>query len=286
MDTTQLTVLGSGTMGRGIAQAAAVANIVVSLRDVNNELLTKGIDAIAKSLQRAVDKDKITPEEKQASLDRIVGRTDMEEAIGESHFIIEAIPEDVELKKQVFSEVSRLCSTKTILATNTSTLSITEIASQVENPERVIGVHFFNPVPVMELVELTKGTFTSDRTLTVARLLVEKMGKKSVLVKESPGFIVNRILIPMINEAAFILMEGISSAEDIDKAMQLGANHPIGPLALGDLVGLDVCLKIMETLYQEFGDTKYRPCPLLRKMLRAGFLGRKSGKGFYNYRSR
>lgn len=284
MDIKRICVLGAGTMGSGIAQAAATAGFSVALRDINAAVIEKGIGAITGNLQRNVDKGRITPQEKGAILKRIIGTAELKEALKEAEYVIEAATEDMNIKKSVFRELDRMCLPEIILATNTSGLSITEIASAVRNPERVIGVHFFNPVPLMNLVELIKGACTSEGVLAVSRTLVEKMGKTPVEVREAPGFIVNRMLIPMINEAVCILMEGIASKEDIDQAMKLGANHPLGPLALGDLVGLDVCLKIMETLYREFGDPKYRPCPLLTKMVRAGLLGKKSGRGFYDYR--
>lgn len=283
MDIKRICILGAGTMGSGIAQAAATAGIFVILRDIKDDIINRGISTITKYLQKSVDKDKITLQEKEAILRRIVGVVDLKEAIKDVGFIIEAATEDISIKKSIFKELDQVCSAETILATNTSCLSITEIASVVRNPERVIGVHFFNPAPIMNLVELIKGACTSDEVLAASKSLVEKMGKTPVEVREAPGFIVNRILIPMINEAVYILMEGIASKEDIDQAMMLGANHPIGPLALGDMIGLDVCLKIMDTLYREFGDPKYRPCPLLTKMVRAGLLGKKSGMGFYDY---
>jgi 3-hydroxybutyryl-CoA dehydrogenase len=216
-------------------------------------------------------------------LARIQGTVDLAAAVKGAEIVIEAVIENMELKKRVYQELDPLCVPGTILASNTSGLSITEIASVTKRPDRVIGMHFFNPVPVMKLVEIIRGQSTGEETFQVVRALAEKMGKTPIAINEAPGFAVNRILVPMMNEAIFVLQEGIASAEDIDKGMLLGANHPIGPLALADLVGLDTLLMVQENLYQEFGDSKYRPCPLLRKMVRAGHLGRKSGRGFYEY---
>jgi 3-hydroxybutyryl-CoA dehydrogenase len=216
-------------------------------------------------------------------MDRIKGTTDMQKAAREADFVIEAVLEVMEVKKEVFAELDAICKPGAILASNTSGLSITEIASVTGRPDKVVGVHFFNPAPVMQLVELIRGYLTSDDTLAITKSLVEKLGKTPIEVKEAPGFAVNRILCPMINEAIFVYAEGVARAEDIDQAMVLGANHPMGPLALADLVGLDTLLAVLEGLHQELGEDKYRPAPLLRKMVRAGYFGRKSGKGFYNY---
>ncbi|QNB48394.1 3-hydroxybutyryl-CoA dehydrogenase [Thermanaerosceptrum fracticalcis] len=278
----KIMVLGAGTMGSGIAQAAATAGFSVLLCDVAEEAVVHGFHVIEKNLSNAVKKGKLDEYEKKRILALIATTTEKSRAV-EVDLVIEAIVENIDVKKKVLAELDEICPSHTILASNTSALSITEIARATKRPHQVIGMHFFNPVPVMKLVEVIRGEDASDETVEVIKELAEKMGKQPVDVKEAPGFIVNRILIPMINEAAFLLMEGVSSADDIDTAMKLGANHPIGPLALGDLVGLDVCLAIMETLYNETGDSKYRPCPLLRKKVRAGHLGRKSGQGFFVY---
>ncbi len=275
-------VLGAGTMGSGIAQVIAQAGFKVILRDIKDSYVERGIETIRKNLSRSVKKGRMTEKESEEIANRVKGTSELSE-LTEVDLVIEAINEDMELKKRVFKELDQICSENVILATNTSALSITEVATVTDRPDRVIGVHFFNPVPVMKLVELIRSITTSEETFKKVEELVKRLGKKPVQVNEAPGFIVNRVLIPMINEAAFILNEGVARAEDIDTAMKLGANHPIGPLALADLIGLDVCLAIMETLYQEFADSKYRPCPLLRKKVRAGQLGRKTGKGFYQY---
>ena len=285
MSIKQITILGAGTMGAGIAHAAALAGIDVILRDIKGEFIERGIANITKYLQKAVDKEKISADQMKATLDRITAETDLKEAIKGSLLIIEAVPERMDLKKEIFAELSDICAEDIILASNTSSLSVKEISSVVKNPQRVIGVHFFNPVPVLKLVELIRGESTSDEVYLTAEEFVKKIGKTPVKVNEAPGFVVNRILIPMINEAAYILQEGVASAEDIDEAMKLGANHPIGPLALGDLVGLDICLNIMEIMHKEFNDDKYRSCPLLTKMVKEKRLGRKTGKGFYDYDS-
>lgn len=278
-----LTVIGAGTMGCGIAQVAAAAGMSVTLVDINEDVVKKGLSAIARNLEKDAAKERTTAEEKDAILSRIVPCGSLEGSVRSAGFIIEAAVEDMPVKRSIFGQLGDVCPAEIVLATNTSSLSVTEIAMGAKHPERVIGLHFFNPAPVMKLVEIIRGAATSDETLSAARSLAERLGKTPVEVNEAPGFIVNRILIPMINEAAYILMEGVASKEDIDQAMKLGANHPMGPLALGDLIGLDVCLNIMEVLLTEFGDPKYRPCPLLRKMVRAGRLGRKSGAGFYEY---
>jgi len=286
MDIKKITILGAGTMGSGIAQAAATAGVTVSLRDISEEFVAKGIKTITKYLQSAVDKEKISAQEKDDILSRIIGTTDLKAAVKDAQIVIEAATENMEIKKKIFQELESLCSPETILATNTSALSITEIASALKDPARVLGMHFFNPAPIMNLVELVRGALTADDVFSVAREFVKQLGKTPVEVAEAPGFIVNRLLIPMINEAIFLLMEGIASKEDIDEAMKLGANHPIGPLKLADLIGLDVCLEVMKTLHKEFGDSKYRPCPLLSKMVRGGLLGRKTKMGFFDYRTK
>ena len=275
-------VLGAGTMGAGIVQAFAQKGYEVIVRDIKQEFVDRGIAGIEKSLTRLVSKEKITEEAKNDILSRISGTVDMEMA-KDCDLVIEAAVENMEIKKSIFSELDKICKPETILASNTSSLSITEVASATNRPDKVIGMHFFNPAPVMKLVEIINGMATSKETFDAVKEVSENIGKSPVEVAEAPGFVVNRILIPMINEAAGILAEGIASEEDIDTAMKLGANHPMGPLALGDLIGLDVCLAIMDVLYKETGDSKYRAHSLLRKYVRAGWLGRKSGRGFHNY---
>ena len=275
-------VLGAGTMGAGIVQAFAQKGYEVIVRDIKDEFVERGLAGINKSLSKLVSKGKMTDETKEDILSRISGTTDMNLA-ADCDLVIEAAIENMKIKKEIFAELDKICKPETILASNTSSLSITEIASATGRPEKVIGMHFFNPAPVMKLVEIIRGMATSQETFDAVKELSLAIGKEPVEVAEAPGFVVNRILIPMINEASFILQEGIASVEDIDTAMKFGANHPMGPLALGDLIGLDVCLAIMDVLYNETGDTKYRASSTLRKYVRAGWLGRKTGRGFYNY---
>lgn len=275
-------VLGAGTMGAGIVQVMAQAGLSVVMCDVEEQFLQRGMATIEKNLERMVAKDKLTEDEKRALQARIRPTLDKSDG-ADAELVVEAIVENLEAKIAVFKELDNIVNKNAIFASNTSALSISTLASATSRPEKVIGMHFFNPVQVMQLVEVIKGAATAEETVSSITSLVKQLGKTPVTLNEAPGFIVNRMLVPMINEAAYVLMEGVASVEDIDTAMKLGANHPIGPLALADMIGIDICLAVMETLYREFGDSKYRPCPLLRKLVRAGYLGRKTGRGFYNY---
>ena len=279
-----VSIIGSGTMGNGIAHVFALGGFDVQLVDVNPDALRKASATIRANLDRQVRKEIISPEEMESAFARIATSSNLLDAVGEADLAIEAATENVELKSQIFRDLDSSAPAKTILASNTSSISITRLAAETRRPERVIGMHFFNPVPVMKLVEIVRGLETSDETFGTIEDLAKKLGKTPVEVSDYAGFVSNRILMPMINEAVFCLMEGVASAEDIDVVMKLGMNHPMGPLTLADFIGLDVCLSIMEVLHEELGDSKYRPCPLLRKMVAAGRLGRKTGRGFFEYR--
>lgn len=282
MEIKTIGVIGAGTMGSGIAQIAAEAGHNVIMRDIEEQFVQRGLAAVEKNLGRAVEKGRKNQADADAVRGRISGTTGLD-ALNDADFVIEAVVENMALKKELYAELDRICKKETVLASNTSGLSITEMASATKRPQKIVGMHFFNPVPVMRLVEVIRGFDTADETFELTMELARRLGKEPIAVNEAPLFAVNRILVPMLNEAAFVLMEGVATAEDIDRGMMLGANHPIGPLALADMVGLDVLLMVMETLYHETGDSKYRPCPLIRKLVRAGHYGRKSGRGFYNY---
>ncbi|WP_290633373.1 3-hydroxybutyryl-CoA dehydrogenase [Aquisalimonas sp.] len=275
-------VIGAGTMGNGIAQAFAVSGFSVKMSDIGQEQVDRGRKAIEKSLDRLVSKDKLSVADHGAALERVEGVVGLD-GLADCDFIVEAATEREELKLDIFRKLSDLVSAETVLASNTSSISLTRIAAATANPERVIGMHFFNPVPVMKLVEVVRALQTSDAVFEQVESLTRQLGKEPVAVKDSPGFAVNRILVPMINEACFACAEGIAAPEDIDKVMQMGANHPMGPLALADLIGLDTCLEVMKVLHSALGDPKYRPSPLLQQMVDAGYLGRKVGRGFYVY---
>jgi len=282
MATRTIGVIGAGTMGNGIAHVAARSGFRVVLYDLEQRFLDRALSTIAKNLDREVAKTKITADDKGTALSRIVAVT-QNSALSEADFLIEAVVEDVKTKLKVFQAMDSIARPGVILASNTSSISITKIASATKRPDRVIGMHFMNPVPMLTLVEVVRGLATSDETCKTTKELAESLGKTGVEVNDFPGFVSNRVLMPMINEAVYCVMEGVGTAEAVDSVMKLGMNHPMGPLALADLIGLDVCLDIMEVLHTGLGDSKYRPCPILRKMVDAGHLGRKSGQGFYRY---
>jgi 3-hydroxybutyryl-CoA dehydrogenase len=275
-------VVGAGTMGNGIAQVAARAGFEVVMRDVADDFLARGMKAIDKSLQRDVDKERLTAEEKQSIVGRIKTTTDTAD-LGEALIVVEAVTEDLQVKIDLFKALDGITNNNAILASNTSSISITKLGAVTKRPEKVIGMHFMNPVPVMKLVEIIRGAATSDQTYDTVHRLTEKLGKTPLECNDSPGFISNRVLMPMINEAIFALYEGVATRESIDGIMKLGMNHPMGPLTLADFIGLDVCLAIMNVLHDGFGDSKYRPCPLLKRYVDAGWFGKKSGRGFYEY---
>lgn len=275
-------VAGSGTMGNGIAHVAARAGYRVVLLDVQREALDRGLATISKNLDREVAKNKLSPSEKSEAISRITLTTDVGR-LAESDFIIEAVVEDFGAKTEIFQSLDRTARPSVIMASNTSSISITKMASKTLRPDKIIGMHFMNPVPVMNLVEIVRGLSTSEETCQTTKNLAHSLGKAPVEVNDYPGFVSNRVLMPMINEAIFCVMEGVGSPEAVDTVMKSGMNHPIGPLALADLIGLDICLNVLEVLQEGLGDPKYRPCPLLRKMVDAGQLGRKSGRGFYQY---
>lgn len=278
----KIMVIGAGQMGSGIAQVCLQGGYHVSVYDLNEELIQRGVHTIDKNLSGLIRKGRMSEEEKEANLSRLTATTALENA-KDADLVIEAAVEKMEVKTEIFQRLDEIVKPETILASNTSSLPITEIAGVTTRPQRVIGMHFMNPVPVMKLVEIIRGLATSDEVFQTVKQTAERLGKTPVEVNDFPGFVSNRILLPMINEAIFTLYEGVATKESIDEVMKLGMNHPMGPLTLADFIGLDTCLSIMETLHQGFGDDKYRPCPLLRKYVKAGWLGRKTGRGFYEY---
>ncbi|MGI8316581.1 3-hydroxybutyryl-CoA dehydrogenase [Halobacillus mangrovi] len=282
MTINQVMVIGAGQMGAGIAQVFAQSGLNVKLNDLQQEALDKGLNGIEKRLNRAVEKGKMSEEEKQTALGHLSGTTKLEDA-SDCDLVIEAVVENMDVKTKVFKNLDEITPDHAILATNTSSLPITEIAAATDRPSQVIGMHFMNPVPVMKLVEIIRAIQTSDETYQAIEDMAKKLNKSPVEVEDFPGFVSNRILMPMINEAIYTVHEGVASPEDVDTVMKLGMNHPMGPLTLADFIGLDTCLYIMEVLHEGFGDSKYRPCPLLRKYVKAGWLGKKSGRGFYIY---
>jgi 3-hydroxybutyryl-CoA dehydrogenase len=283
MEIRRVVVVGGGTMGNGIAHVCAVAGCDVRLVDVSPDVLDHALVVIGKNLERQVKKGTLDEATRSAAIGRIETATDPARAAADADIVVEAVPERADLKHELFKVLDRAAPAGAILASNTSSISITQIAACTARPDRVIGMHFMNPVPVMQLVEVIRGLATSDETTATVTALAERLGKTPVLVNDFPGFVANRVLMPMINEAVFALMEGVADAEAIDTVMKLGMNHPLGPLALADLIGLDTCLAILEVLHRELGDDRYRPCPLLRKYVAAGWLGRKSGRGFHPY---
>lgn len=282
MNIKQIGVVGAGQMGTGIAQVCAAAGLPVILFDMNQEALDRGILAISDSLQRLVSKDQLSQAELTATLAKVSLSTDLF-SLDQADIVIEAASENEQIKQNIFRQLDEICKSAAILATNTSSISITRLAAMTKRPEKVIGMHFMNPVPMLKLVEVIRALQTDDAVFHAVSMLAEKVGKTPVDIKDAPGFVANRILLPMINEGIFCLHEGLASATEIDTVMKLGMGHPMGPLALADLIGLDTCLSIMEVLYNSFKDSKYRPCPLLVQMVDAGYLGRKSGRGFFHY---
>ena len=282
MDIQTIGVVGAGAMGNGIAQVCAQAGYHVLMNDREDAFVQRGLSSISKSLGKLADKGKFSAEERDAIYGRITPGTNLED-LSRADLVIEAVFEKLEVKREVLARLDAICRPETILASNTSSISITKLAAATKRPDKIIGMHFFNPVPIMQLIEIIRALQTSQETFDTIRELSVKLGKTPVEVQDSPGFVTNRVLMPLLNEAMFTLMEGVASAEDIDTAVKLGLNHPMGPLTLADYVGLDVCLDVMEVLHRELGDPKFRPCPLLRKMVDAGYLGRKSGQGFYKY---
>ena len=275
-------VIGAGTMGNGIAQACAVKGLQVVMVDINDEAVQRGLKTVAGSLDRLIKKEKMTEAQKDSALALIKGTTNYQD-LKDCHLVIEAATENPDIKRKILKQLDEILPADAIVATNTSSISITELAAGTQRADRFVGMHFFNPVPMMALVEIIRGLQTSDATHDAVKALAVELGKTPISVKNAPGFVVNRILVPMINEAFFVLSEGTASAEDIDEGMKLGCNHPIGPLALADMIGLDVCLAVMEVYLREFNDSKYRPCYLLREYVAAGRLGRKTGRGVYDY---
>jgi len=275
-------IIGAGTMGNGIAQACAVAGIRAVMVDISQGAVDKGVATVSGSLDRLIKKEKLTAEQKTAAMALIKATTNYDD-LKEAQLVIEAATENHELKLKILKQIDGMLAPEVIIASNTSSISITKLAAATSRPDRFIGMHFFNPVPMMALVEIIRGYLTSDATHDAVKALSERLGKSPITVKNAPGFVVNRILVPMINEAFFVLAEGVATAEDIDAGMKLGCNQPIGPLALADMIGLDVCLAVMEVYLEEFGDSKYRPCPLLKEMVAAGQLGRKTSQGVYKY---